>query len=273
MNQVRSVVLVLLAVVLAGCAQQAVGMASLDERVPYSAQEILYEDVVAERVASTNISFFGVRIDDSAESIVMLHGEPDVQESYEFGRVINYEYDFLLDNATAVLYHTNRGVVQAVLVPVDAQQLLGYESAVLGVSRAQMYATLGLPTLTRDLSLERVAHYDSLGYDVYLVAGEVERIYFTTPNRGILPAGRDSDELCAQVLTPARNPSTSECLVFPNPCVVPDTWEVVDACPDAAANTPPVLCVDVAVEARNPETGVCEEFLSTCDVPSSWELC
>jgi hypothetical protein len=37
---------------------------------------------------------------------------------------------------------------------------------------------------------------------------------------------------CAQVITPARNPSTDECQEFPTPCDVPDGWETVQSCDD-----------------------------------------
>lgn len=241
----------------------------LEERVEVSENEFLFSDVVSERVPADEISFFGVRLGDTEEFVRELHGVPDVEESYQFGRVVNLEYDFSLNNQTAVLYHTERGVVTAVLVPYEAQQLLGF-STLLNESRAEMYSVLGLPTLTRDVDLERVAHYDSLGYDVYTSGRMVDRIYFTTPNRGITPAGVDN-ESCAQVLTPARNPQTGECFVLPNSCVVPDEWEVVSSCDES--RSAPELCVDVSVGAINPETGVCEEFLSTCDVPAGWAGC
>jgi hypothetical protein len=36
--------------------------------------------------------------------------------------------------------------------------------------------------------------------------------------------------ICTQVLTPARNPLTSECRVFSTPCAVPDGWIRVSSC-------------------------------------------
>jgi len=35
--------------------------------------------------------------------------------------------------------------------------------------------------------------------------------------------------MCIQVITYAKNPETNETKQFPNPCVVPEGWEVVEA--------------------------------------------
>ncbi len=37
----------------------------------------------------------------------------------------------------------------------------------------------------------------------------------------------DAGVMCAQVITPARNPETGEIREFPTPCDVPDGWEVI----------------------------------------------
>lgn len=36
----------------------------------------------------------------------------------------------------------------------------------------------------------------------------------------------DGPEVCAQVITFARNPQTGQCEAFPTPCDVPDGWEL-----------------------------------------------
>jgi hypothetical protein len=38
-------------------------------------------------------------------------------------------------------------------------------------------------------------------------------------------------QVCIQTLTPARNPLTNECRVFPTPCDVPDGWITAASCP------------------------------------------
>lgn len=37
----------------------------------------------------------------------------------------------------------------------------------------------------------------------------------------------EENEICIQVITPARNPETGEVVEFPTPCDVPDGWEPV----------------------------------------------
>ncbi len=37
----------------------------------------------------------------------------------------------------------------------------------------------------------------------------------------------EEPRMCAQVITPARNPDTSEIREFPTPCDVPEGWEVI----------------------------------------------
>ena len=37
----------------------------------------------------------------------------------------------------------------------------------------------------------------------------------------------EEPRMCAQVITPARNPDTGDIREFPTPCDVPDGWEVI----------------------------------------------
>ena len=39
---------------------------------------------------------------------------------------------------------------------------------------------------------------------------------------------KKSGELCAQVITPARDPNTGTITEFPTPCDVPDGWERIE---------------------------------------------
>ncbi len=48
-------------------------------------------------------------------------------------------------------------------------------------------------------------------------------------------------QVCAQVITPAMNPSTLECKNFPTPCDVPAWWKKVDNC---SASTPTTTVAD-----------------------------
>ncbi|OGN13950.1 MAG: hypothetical protein A3J47_02240 [Candidatus Yanofskybacteria bacterium RIFCSPHIGHO2_02_FULL_43_22] len=39
----------------------------------------------------------------------------------------------------------------------------------------------------------------------------------------------NGDEVCIQVITPARNPETGEVKEFPTPCDVPKGWEITQS--------------------------------------------
>ncbi len=43
-------------------------------------------------------------------------------------------------------------------------------------------------------------------------------------------------QVCAQVITPARNTATGECKEFPTPCDVPSGWEKVESCKSSNAS-------------------------------------
>lgn len=46
---------------------------------------------------------------------------------------------------------------------------------------------------------------------------------------GTVATTTDNEDItiCAQVITPARNPETGEIREFPTPCDVPEGWEVI----------------------------------------------
>ena len=186
MRSASVLVVFALAFVLVGCSSAP----TVYDRVSEQSNEILYVDVVGERMLSSDISFFGARLGDSLVSVRELHGEALFENEFSFGRTTNLEYGFDGVNDTVVLYHFQRGVLTSVLVTNLAEEFLLYDS-LLGQPRSEMYAVLGLPTVSEDVHLERIFYYDSLGYEVYQREGVIDRVYFTTPNRGILPADRD----------------------------------------------------------------------------------
>lgn len=47
-----------------------------------------------------------------------------------------------------------------------------------------------------------------------------------------LPESSESGVFCIQVIQPAKNPKTLECMEFPTPCDVPESWEKVESCSD-----------------------------------------
>ncbi len=199
--------------------------------------EILFSDVLLDRIPSDEIVFFGVRLGDYEERVRELHGEPDEVSEFSFGAIRNLEYGFGQENVTAVLYHVQRGVVSAVLVTDDANEWLVGETVMSG-NRSRVFGLLGTPSSAQDLHLERAFIYDSLGYTVFVNAQGVDRIYFSRPTA--------VDEVCAQVITPAVN-ERGLCVEFATPCDVPSGWDVVDSCEgydtlaDDSPNRPPVI--------------------------------
>ncbi len=224
--------------VIVACAPALEPVSELSDRVPDVAGEILYYDVFSDRIPSDNISFFGVRLGDSEERVVELHGEADSVSEYQFGAVRNLEYGFGQENVTVVLYHVERGVVRAVLVTNDANDLLVGETVMMG-GRDRLYGLLGIPSVAQDLHMERAFVYNSLGYAVFINAAGIDRVYFSEPIRS-------DEELCAQVITPAVN-AQGVCVEFRTPCDVPSGWEVVESCEgfesfddeEASSNEPP----------------------------------
>ena len=55
-------------------------------------------------------------------------------------------------------------------------------------------------------------------------------VYAESLVEGVEQVGAGDDVVCAQVITPAKNPATGECREFSTPCDVPEGWAVVVSC-------------------------------------------
>jgi hypothetical protein len=164
--------------------------ASLEDRVLDVDNEILYYDVISEQLPANQISYFGVSFGDTEEALLELHGQPLVESEYTFGRIRNLEYSFTDDNTTDVLFHFEQGLLSSVLVTAGAQELFLYDSFI-GANSSRLVDALGVWTVSDTITPYRIRFYDDFGYEFYQRRGEVEQIYFTTPNRGLQPAGVD----------------------------------------------------------------------------------
>lgn len=220
-----ALVILCLAVVLSGCSPEERPFSA----VPEAHGELLYGDAIAERIPGDEVRVFGIGLGSTEEQVRSLHGAPDADEEYRFGSVRNLEYSFG-QNDTVVLYHVERGVVTGILLTNRAAPLLANDTS-LRLTRTGMYASLGVPTLTRGRTGERIYYYDSLGYEIFMRRSVLDRIYFTSPDRGLAPSGATGNKtLCAQVEVSASDPLTGTCQVFPTPCDVPEGWDFVQAC-------------------------------------------
>ena len=60
-----------------------------------------------------------------------------------------------------------------------------------------------------------------------------------------LTEAQSSPQVCAQVITPAKNPATGECKEFATPCEVPIGWNTVDSCKAAGVSANDTITDDV----------------------------
>ncbi len=87
-------------------------------------------------------------------------------------------------------------------------------------------------------------------------------IYRNSDNQNILQIKVDStisitekpEEVCVQVITPAKDPKTGECKEFPTPCDVPEGWVKVDKCEAPPPSCEPrPACLDATPPCLMPE--------------------
>ncbi len=71
---------------------------------------------------------------------------------------------------------------------------------------------------------------DSFALEVYAESLGEEEVPVDSGDDGIV---------CAQVITPAKNPATGECREFSTPCDVPEGWVAVESCEQMEDNTLP----------------------------------
>ena len=245
-----------LALLVTGCQQ------GLTSKVPDVQGELLYYDAIKERTPADQITVFGIKLGDSETDIKNIHGEPDTKTEYRFGRLKNLEYNLEAEE-TSVLYHLEEGRVTGILLNKNANNLLTGATTIEG-DRAKYYSVLGEPTLIQDLHLQRLLIYDEQGYEIYFVSNQADRIYFTTPNQGRTGPGQVIDIECGGPVTAEYE---NECLEFPNECLVPTSWNIVEGC----ENQPPIVCINIQTSAVNPVTGTCTTYNNSCEVPRGHE--
>ncbi len=70
----------------------------------------------------------------------------------------------------------------------------------------------------------------------YEVDAEVDADIVSSFSAEVYASSVGDDSPCAQVITPARDLNTGECIEYPTPCDVPDGWDVVESCAVVADN-------------------------------------
>lgn len=74
---------------------------------------------------------------------------------------------------------------------------------------------------------------------------------------------RATDQMCAQVITPAKNPSTGEIREFPTPCDVPSNWEKINTQDEEIDNSTGTLAGKVTIGPNCPV----EQAGNPCETP------
>jgi hypothetical protein len=133
---------------------------------------------------SDDISFLGVKLGDSYESVLSNLGQPDViyiaaDKSYK-----NLEYRRKIginSNTSGITYHVENGTVTIVSIRPSFNKYL-HGNTSFGVKRDFFYAVLGEPDYT-DFALDvyKVFHYVEKGMDVYLRADRSAIFSFYEP--------------------------------------------------------------------------------------------
>ncbi len=111
-------------------------------------------------------------------------------------------------------------------------------------SRANLIAPTLTATVSGQLGGYNIADYRE-GKPQFILVPYNDKMYlFKFPTKGkpkvvgeilesfkfLQSSLKNNDELCIQVITPAKDPKTGECKEFPTPCDVPEGWEKVGSC-------------------------------------------
>ncbi len=65
----------------------------------------------------------------------------------------------------------------------------------------------------------------------YEVSAEIDANIVSSFTSEVYATGFVEEMMCAQVMTPAMDSATGDCVVYPTPCDVPEGWDVVGSCP------------------------------------------
>ena len=93
---------------------------------------------------------------------------------------------------------------------------------------------------------DTVSPGDTLLID-YEIDAEIDADIVSSFTSEVYATGFEEEMMCAQVMTPARDPSTGDCVVYPTPCDVPEGWDIVESC-----QSDPTITEDVSDESEQP---------------------
>ncbi len=111
-------------------------------------------------------------------------------------------------------------------------------------SRANLTAPVNIATISGQLGGANIVDYRDGKPNFVLVPYKGKMFLFRYPTQNqpevvesvlesfkfLKSTSRNNDEVCIQIITPAKNIKTGECKEFPTPCDVPEGWEKVGSC-------------------------------------------
>lgn len=131
------------------------------------------------------------------------------------------------------------------LTPEDWYSQYWYYPYIWGdfTTRANLIAPILTATVSGQLGGYNIVDYRE-GKPQFILVPFGDKMYlfkFPTQNqpeivKGILESFKflknalKNDEICIQIITPAKSKTTGECKDFPTPCDVPEGWEKVESC-------------------------------------------
>lgn len=121
--------------------------------------EITKNDVLANKVNSKDIEFYGIKLGDSIDKVRSKMGKPDYENRYQ-GNVINLEYEY--DSSVGLLFHVESGIITSVTVKESFNKhLVG--ATMIQYSKEDMLRKFGAADNVESIYPYRVYTYNDLG--------------------------------------------------------------------------------------------------------------
>jgi len=153
---------------------------------PQAKYEIAEDDVFTLSMGnftSTEISFFGVMLGDSYESVIERLGIPDLMFTPADRSYSNLDYRTKIGiggTIPGMTIHIENNTVTRITVKPSFQKYL-HGNTSIGTTKETVYYLLDVPDYQDFTSNLKAFHYVAKGMDVYLRADKVERISFFMP--------------------------------------------------------------------------------------------
>jgi outer membrane protein assembly factor BamE (lipoprotein component of BamABCDE complex) len=241
-------VFALLLVFVVGCVPNTAESRTALATVQRGPTEAIGADILGQGLVSTESTVLGVKLGMTQSQVRELLGEPDHEQTYDFGAISNWEYaESLLLDDTGVLFHFRNGFVTRITLFDSLNEHLE-GSTQIGMSRSDVYNTFGVPDRQYDTLGGRYFVYNERGLEVYLSKDKVRGYALVLPNRKLPSTATlpgmvrdpfkpvtprllvDTTTLCDEGPTQAFNPGTGECTLYENACAIPESAIEVDSC-------------------------------------------